>query len=375
MEEATEPTFLLKNHLDEQAIQQIANLVLQQDLSFPAKRFIKQASAPLSSLTLKQRVNHITDVLATCLSPCYQTNVYLLIKLAQYWHSDHEQHNWQSYRAWPLIEYVGRYGMHQPDIALESLKCLTSLFTAEFAIRPYIEKHFELTYSHLLKWCQAEDPHIRRLASESLRSRLPWGKHLSFLKGDPEPVLALLERLKDDSSRYVQKSVANNLNDISKDHPQRVIEVCKQWQLNATPQRHWIINHGLRSLIKEGYPAAFDALGFKKLINVASDFQLKNMIVKLGESTQLQVTLTSLSAEPQDVILDYRIWHMKANGLKTAKVFKWKILRLAPNATLYLTKNHHFKPLTTRRYYHGMQDVEIMLNGRVFARSTLKLIV
>lgn len=375
MKHATEPTFLLKNHLDEKAVLCIADLVLQQDANFPAKQFIKQASAPLSSLTLKQRVNHISDALATCLSPSYQTNADLFIKLAQHWHTDHDQHNWQSYTAWPLIEYVGRYGMQHPQIALETLKHLTPLFTAEFAIRPYVEEYFDLTYSHLLAWSQEAHPHIRRLASESLRSRLPWGKHLAFLKADPEPVLTLLALLKDDPCRYVQKSVANNLNDISKDHPQRLIDLCKQWQPEATPQRRWIIRHGLRSLIKAGEPAAFEVLGFKTAVDVVCDFQLDKSGVMLGESLQLQVGFTSLSALAQAFIVDYRVWHIKANGTKSAKVFKWKTVTIAPKASLQISKNHVFKPLSTRRYYSGEHDIEVMINGVVFAKSSISLSV
>jgi len=375
MKRSSEPTFLLKNHLDEQAVRQIADLVSQQDPAFPKNCFIKRASASLSTLTLKQRVNHITIELANCLSTSYPANAKLLVRLAEHWQANHDQHNWQSFTAWPLIEYVGRYGMQQPEIALESFKPLTPLFTAEFAIRPYVEQHFELTYAHLLKWCHEDNPHIRRLASEGMRSRLPWGKQLAFLKADPEPVLALLDLLKDDSSRYVQKSVANNLNDISKDHPQRLIALCKQWQPNATPQRSWIIRHGLRSLVKAGYPAAFEVLGFEQTVEVACDFSLKNVDLTLGESTQLQVILESLSATHQAFILDYRIWHIKSNGTRSAKVFKWKTIKLNPKASMWITKNHVFKPLSTRRYYSGRHDIEILLNGVVFAKASINLIV
>ena len=139
---------------------------------------------------------------------------------------------------------------------------LTQRFTAEFSIRPFIERHPEATLARLAQWTQDPSPHVRRLVSEGTRPRLPWASRLRDFQRDPAPVLALLERLKDDPELYVRRSVANNLNDIGKDHPDLLADVARRWLQNASPERRWIVRHALRSAIKRAEPGALSALGY-----------------------------------------------------------------------------------------------------------------
>lgn len=213
------------------------------------------------------------------------------------------------------------------------------------------------------------------MASEGLRPRLPWGGHLKALRVNPEPVISLLNRLKDDNSRYVQKSVANNLNDISKDHPQRVIAVCREWLKDATPQRQWIIRHGLRSLIKAGEPAVFPLLGYSDTVSVKADFIVSEQQVTLGEAVTLQAAVQSLVNQAQKLVVDYRIWHVKANGKSTAKVYKWKNIELPAQERVELTKLHAFLKLTTRKYYSGRHTIELLINGVPHAQAELNLLL
>jgi 3-methyladenine DNA glycosylase AlkC len=95
---------------------------------------------------------------------------------------------------------------------------------------------------------------VRRLVSEGTRPRLPWAPRLRAFMRDPRPVLELLEWLKDDPSLYVRRSVANNLNDIGKDHPDLLFATAERWMKDANENRHWIIRHALRSAVKRGDP-------------------------------------------------------------------------------------------------------------------------
>ena len=122
-------------------------------------------------------------------------------------------------------------------------------------------KYPEETYERLIEWARDENVHVRRLVSEGSRPRLPWAPRLSAFLQDPQPVIALLELLKDDPERYVQRSVANNLNDIGKDHSEIAVEVCRRWSVGASPGREWIIKHALRSLVKKGHTGALELLG------------------------------------------------------------------------------------------------------------------
>ncbi|WP_296591018.1 DNA alkylation repair protein [Methylophaga sp.] len=366
---------LLKDHINAKSIETLAGLIKQYQPDFPDNKFRAMAIYQLDGMSLKARVNHLSEVLAVLLVNDFSVNAKWLKQIAEHWHNLEPGKGWHSFMAWPLIDYAGKQGLQQPTIALDVLEHLTPLFTAEFAIRPYIEKHFELTFKELLRWCEDDNEHVRRLASEGMRPRLPWGGHLKALKQDPRPVFEILTQLKDDKSKYVQKSVANNLNDISKDHPQRVIDICHEWLENSTPQRRWIIRHGLRSLIKAGEPSVFPLLGYSDKPAVKVEFVLTEQDVTLGQTLEMLLLIHSKASQAQQLVVDYRVWHVKSNGKTTAKVYKWKNITLPARESVYLKKSHGFLQLTTRQYYAGQHTIEILINGVVHNQTMVNLVL
>ena len=257
---------------------------------------------------------------------------------------------------------------------MQTLRRLTPLFSAEFAIRPFLEQHPERTVDVLRSWTQDDDAHVRRLVSEGTRPRLPWGRRLRRFQDDPSEGLALLEALKDDPSEYVRRSVANHLNDIAKDHPQRVVEVCETWRQGASEERKWILRHGLRSLVKAGDAEALRILGYDANANVTVEgLQITPDRVALGGGITLQFELASRQSKPAPLVVDYAVHHVKANGSTSAKVFKLKNVTLAPEERLRLTKKHGFRKITTRVYYSGRHQVDILLNGRCRASAEVWL--
>jgi 3-methyladenine DNA glycosylase AlkC len=362
---------LLKNQLAEKEVAELASLLVKVETQFDTLSFEQQALTQLDTLELKQRVIHLIAVLKKHLPQEFEQAAAVLCKAAVIWHQQ-PQAVWGSFTAWPLVDYVAEVGLQQPELALTTLKKLTSLFSAEFAIRPFIEQHFELTYSKLLEWTQDENEHVRRLASEGMRPRLPWGKRLNAFCDDPRPILAVLEKLKDDNSLYVRKSVANNLNDISKDHPDKVIELCQRWWTDATTERCWIIRHGLRSLIKAGRTEVFPLLGYTEQPKLSSSqFSLSDERIHLGQALTMTVHLSS--QQEQTFVLDYKVHFVKANGQLSSKVFKWKSITLAAGQTISLIKQHSFKPISTRRYYPGEHVIEILINGQAIASKPFNL--
>ena len=366
---------LLKDHINVNSIEVLAGIIKQYQPEFPDDKFRAMAMFQLESMPLKTRVNHLSEVLAELLVDDFSVNAKWLKQVAEHWPNQEPGKVWHSFMVWPLIDYAGKQGLQQPTIALEVLKHLTPLFTAEFAIRPYIEQHFELTFKELLRWCQHDNEHVRRLASEGMRPRLPWGGHLNAFKQDPQPVFEILSQLRDDKSKYVQKSVANNLNDISKDHPQRVIDICHEWQKNSTPQRRWIIRHGLRSLVKAGEPSVFPLLGYSDKPAVKVDFDLTEQDVALGQKLEMLLSIHSKNSQNQELVVDYRVWHVKSNGKTAAKVYKWKNITLPARERVYLKKSHGFLQLTTRKYYGGQHTIEILINGVVYNQATVNLVL
>ena len=363
---------LLKERLADDAIAHIANIFSKITPSFASKDFIYQAKIGITELELKARVYYLIDVLARYLPSDFAQAAPLLQQVPQHWSAHNTQDNY-SFAAWPIIDYVAVYGLNHPDLALHTLKTLTPLFTAEFAIRPFLQQHFDLTYGYLQQWARDDNDHVRRLASEGCRPRLPWGQRVPYLMSNHQEIITILEQLKDDSSDYVQRSVANNLNDISKDYPQTVVDLAQDWLANdPTPQRQWIIKHATRGLVKSGHADALALLGYSQKLNIKNvDFSLSKTQVSMNDTVQL--SLSFLLPKAQNLVIDYALHLPRANGKKSIKVFKWKT-GLLTEGQHHLTQNYTFKKITTRRYYEGEHDFEVLANGRSVAVSTLMLV-
>ena len=208
---------------------------------------------------------------------------------------------------------------------------------------------------------------------EGTRPRLPWAGRLDMFIQDPTPTLALLEQLKDDPSPFVRKSVANHLNDISKDYPHLVIETFQRWRKGASKERLWIIRHALRTLVKQGDPAALELLGYGPPQVSLHDLHIEPAQIQMGESFTFGFTLQSESDEAQNLIIDYVIHFVKANGKTSPKVFKLSTRMLNGRQSSHIQKKHTIKPITTRRYYPGEHRLEIQVNGQVLGGTPFHL--
>lgn len=364
---------LLKDQLAGPEVAQLADQLIMAAPSIDIDGFRTKAMQGLDKLELKQRVQHIIAALHDYLPSEFENTATILLNIGDRYQQP-DQASWGAFAAWPLIDYVAEAGINHPELALKVLKALTALFSSEFAIRPFIEQHFELTYKAMLQWAEDDNEHVRRLASEGIRPRLPWGKRLHNLCRDPSVIFPILEKLKDDENLYVRKSVANNLNDISKDNPDLVIECCQRWLSDATDERRWIIRHGLRSLIKAGRPEVFPLLGYSEQPAITIDeFSLSADTLKFGEMLTINVNLTS--QQQQKLVLDYKVHYVKANGQLSAKVFKWKNLDLSEQQTVSLNKTHPFKAISTRRYYAGEHKVELLVNGKPVNEVVFELVI
>jgi 3-methyladenine DNA glycosylase AlkC len=274
---------------------------------------------------------------------------------------------------WPMTEYVAQAGLDQPARALAALHAMTQRFTAEWAVRPFILRHPGHSFATLQAWARDPSAHVRRLASEGSRPRLPWGLQLRPLIADPTPTLPLLEALQDDASDYVRRSVANHLNDIAKDHPGLVADWLARHLPDAPPERRVLLRHASRSLLKQGHPATLAAWGLGTPLRGTARLQLAPEVVVLGGQVAMQAMLASSSRRPQLLVVDYAVHHIKAHGGSSAKVFKGWTLTLAPGEERVLRKTHAVKPITTRRYHGGLHRVELLVNGRAVAEAAFAL--
>ncbi|MDO8342073.1 MAG: hypothetical protein Q7T48_02635 [Cellvibrio sp.] len=366
---AADKSPLMKDGLGVQAIKRIAKSVALVVPGFNAIAFQKDAERGLNELELKARVHHLIAVLHRHYDLPFKQLSKHLQDLPDVWDRGSAADSKAGFAAWPLIDYMAVHGLQHPNEALKTLEKLTPLFSAEFAIRPFIQQHTDFTYETLLKWCEHPSEHVRRLASEGSRPRLPWGMRLPQYIKNPDPLLVILEKLKADESLYVRRSVANNLNDISKDNPEWMINLCERWLADSHEYTNWIVKHGLRSLVKVGDVRVFPLLGYAaKPTVVVSEIQVDKKKIAVGSSISFSCVITG-GKKAQNLVVDYVVYFMKSNGKLAPKVFKLKNIVLAAHETIAITKSHSFKPITTRRYYAGEHQIAIQVNGKEVARA------
>lgn len=312
---------------------------------------------------LKEKMRHTTLCLHKFLPQNFEKAVELLVAIVP---------KVTGFEAIVLPDYVEVYGQEHRDIALPALGELTKCGSSEFAIRPFLNKDLEGAMKYMLSWADNDDFKVRRFASEGCRPRLPWASGVPALKKDPSLILPILEKLKDDPEEFVRKSVANNLNDISKDHPELVLDICEHWQ-GKSKNTDWIIKHACRTLLKQGNKRAMLLFGFAnpELMKV-EDFELSNTSPAIGDDISFSFKLALDTKEEQKVRIEYIVHYVKASGKTSPKVFQIKEVEMKPGLHT-INKKHTFKNMSTRKHYPGEHTFEIIINGDVKASAKLQL--
>lgn len=362
-----------RDHFDAAAITHLATQLRRVYPAFDETNFVAEATTDLAPLALKERVRRIADTLANYLPSDFDAAISIILAVLPSQEDSSETSGITGWMTLPLNTYVSDHGLPHFERSMEALKALTPLFSSEEAIRYFLVDDQDRTLEQLHTWTRDPDHHIRRLVSEGTRPRLPWTMRLYAFQNDPSPILPLLDKLKDDPSEYVRRSVANNLNDIAKDHPDLVVSIVEAWLQDASPERKKLIRHACRTLIKQGHQDCLEILGYKTANLTLDQLTILTPTVAFGDALAFEATLTSTSDESQNLIVDYIIHHVKANGKTSPKVFKWKTVSLPPHKQLTAQRRHKIKPITTRVYYPGTHRVEIVANGKVLGGADFEL--
>lgn len=370
-----------KYRIDTDLIDAIAKHLVRVNQDFSRARFVKRANTGLTGLELKGRVAHVADALAQSLPTKFPEAVAVLEQslaperldtdLAKLVTSEHGLAGWA---VWPMTDYIARYGQAHPERALKALHALTKRNTAEYAIRPYLVAHRDLTMATFRRWVDDPSPHVRRLVSEGSRPRLPWGMQLKHLVEDPTPTLTFLEKLQNDSSGYVRRSVANHLNDISKDHPGRVAEWLELYLPTATKELRGLLRHASRTQIKRCDRRVLAAWGMAAKLCGSASFAIEPAKVHVGGAVHLLVELRSLGESVQSLMVDYVVHHVRSDGGTSTKTWKGWQVKLQVDEHRCLRKWHSLRPVTTRRDYPGLHQVDIVINGLVVASAAFELV-
>ncbi len=346
---------LLKDMYNHRSLREFALAVQSVYKSFQADSFLKATmDNTWDDLALKARVRQISINLGRYLPADYKDAISIIDKVLI---------NYKGPVQFCFPDFVEVYGQDEMnwDVSMNALERYTPYASSEFAVRPFIINHEERMMAQMYAWSKHENEHIRRLASEGCRPRLPWGQALTKYKKNPKPILLILEQLKNDPSLYVRRSVANNLNDISKTHPNLVAKLAKNWY-GKNQHTNWIVKHGCRTLLKKGNPDVLAVFGYHDgaSINI-ENFAQSTSSVSIGDDI-----VFSFSVEVKESVkvrLEYGIDYVKANGKRNRKIFQISEISLKKNEKKFYTKNHSFANLSTRKHYPGIHSVTLIVNG------------
>ena len=375
------PAFSLKDQLfNPEKVDYLATLIAQVHPDFPQETFCQNVVTAFPNLELKARIAHITNCLHECLPGAYLAALDIILRaLPPELDPNKSDDDFGDFIFAPLALFVAHYGCTAAhlEVSLNALREITKRFSTEDAIRYFINA-FPAETLAFLHDCAADDNyHVRRLASEGTRLKLPWAQKLVIDYRDPLPILEMLYA---DKTRYVTRSVANHLNDISKLEPDLVVNTLTRWQKSqkqCEKEIAYMSRHALRTLTKQGNQDALALLGFGAKPDITiTDFATSTPQVTIGEAFEFSLKIHA--HKQQNLVLDY-LMHFASNNTAGSskkggqKVFKLKQLALGKGQVITLNKKHPMRLMTTRRLYAGQHQITLQVNGRAYGSLTFDL--
>ena len=331
---------------------------------FTVREFLDDALDGYDGLELTPRARQIARALRVHLPADYDQAIDVLLASLGPPLEGSEPSGMAAFFYAPHVFFVAEFGLDAWETSMRAQYELTKRFTAEYSIRPFLDREPERTLARLREWTRDPSADVRRLVSEGTRPRLPWAPRLRRFQLDPSPVLDLLELLKDDPSLYVRRSVANNLNDIGKDHPDLLVTTCRRWMEDANEERRWMVRHALRSAVKRGDRAALGVLGF----GPADAAEVHQVSIEpsrphIGATVRISATVSNAGTRHAVFNIDLRIQFVKASGGTSPKVFKGREVELAAGERTTVSKVISLRQHTTRVHHPGRHLVELIVNG------------
>lgn len=342
--------------------------------SFDRRRFMEAFGTPhWASLELKQRMAYLTHITQKWLPTGLQHKVAAILELIRLLRARGIRNQNLEYIF--LADIITESGIDDPKTSFAAIEQVTSFTSFEFAGRAFFVRYPVEMMQQMLAWTHHPDPNVRRYASEGCRPRLPWGQQLRHLVKDPSPIIPVLEQLKEDPSDYVLTSVANNLNDISKDHPVLVKDLIRKWS-GKSSRTDKMLKKAARTLLKNGDEETLGLFGHHR----HAAYQVTGLTISkdkpaIGESLSFEFTLANTGDTTSAYRVEYGIWFMKSNGNQSRKIFKIAERTLAPGQKVYWNKTHRLADLTTRKHYAGPHQLSILVNGSEAAVSGFNLIM
>ena len=352
----------LKNMYSPQFFEGYARTMMHVIPGIDKELFIKQIfDSQWESRELKQRMRHIAAVLRNHLPGNYKKNVSAIINIIQQLKRDGKNGGFE-YMFFP--DFIEQFGLDDVATSLKAIEKITQFISCEFAIRPFLLKYPHEVMLQMQQWSTHSSFHVRRFSSEGCRPRLPWAMAIPQLKKDPSPIVPILNNLRNDPSLFVRKSVANNLNDISKDNPSLVIELATKWKGN-TAETDWIVKHGCRTLLKKADNSIYKIFGLNAAAScTVTNLKLDKTKLKIGDRLGFSFNMELNTQESSKIRIEYLVYYIKATGKQTKKLFKLTENNFEPGFIYSFNRYQRFQDFTTRKHYPGKHKLAIMINGK-----------
>jgi 3-methyladenine DNA glycosylase AlkC len=355
--------------IDATVVGQLARLIHARGVQ---PRALDAVAGSLDSLKLRRRVDIVRDALLADLPEAYAPTA-ATIRAA------FENEAFTGWMLWPVSEAVVDRALRagRPDDlddATDVLARLTTRLSGEFAIRALLNARLERTLDIAQQWTGNENAHVRRLASEGTRAHLPWAKGVPELIRQPGMTRPIVDALYADESEYVRRSVANHVNDISRDAPDLAVEIVAGWLDQPDDNTSRVARHALRTLTKNGHPEALRLMGFHgDDFDVTGPHVLERQ-VPMGSEVHFTAQITNTGAQAARAAVDFLVHFRKADGALRPKVFKLATRSIAPGETVLVEKSYSFRTRTTRTFHPGEHAIELQINGRRHGYDTFQLV-
>jgi 3-methyladenine DNA glycosylase AlkC len=366
-------SYLLKDIYSESFFNNFSDVVIEVIPAFDKLQFSKLIfDQNWQSKELKDRMRHTSFVLSHFFPKDFKKTATLIENIIKQLRQQKITESSLEFMFFP--DYIEKYGIDHYDVSVKLMEFVTQFTSCEYAVRPFIIKYGDKMITQMHQWSLHENVHVRRLASEGIRPRLPWAIAIPTLKKDPAGILPLLENLKNDPSEYVRRSVANNLNDITKDHPHIVLKIAKQWK-GISKETDALIKHASRTLLKQGNKEILKYYGLHDNTKIeVTHFKIKTPKVKIGDYLSFSFSIKNSGNKEKSLRIEYAIHYLLKNGQHYKKVFKISERQIAKNESLHFEKRHSFKLITTRKYYPGQHKISVIINGQELKTGKFELI-
>ncbi|HEU0202944.1 MAG TPA: DNA alkylation repair protein [Burkholderiaceae bacterium] len=358
-------TALLKDRYDRAYVRTLADALAAAAHGFDHAGFVRAVlGRRWRTLELKQRMRRIAQTLHAFLPGDYRAQLRVLLRVAP---------QFGGFEAMFFPDFVECFGLDDFDASVAALEVFTQYSSSEFAVRPFLLRYGPRMLAAMERWARHPNEHVRRLASEGTRPRLPWAMALPEFKADPRPCLPILETLRNDPSEMVRRSVANHLNDIAKEHPDIVLDVAARW-LGQTPATDALVRHACRTLTRRGDQRALRFFGHHDAVDVSVDqLRLSPRRLPIGSDLTFSFTVALSAGLPVAARIDYAVDFVKANGRISRKVFRIGERSLT-TTPLAIRRKHRFCDFTTRKHFPGVHRIAIVVNGVERAAGSFQLV-